>query len=206
MDFTQTQPGPIANATTSSGSVFFDIDIEDQYGISAETAPPHNIYFTGAYELIGGSAPITAEDRIWLDAGTNSQGGMAIITYGINGGLKSNTTGQTIVSASVDLNTASDGYGIQSEYTSQDTYSYLGTITQTTDYAGSGNTVGIIGTTATKVYESSTPIFNGRMALKVIAKPGTNKAAATDYKKQIFILIPNLAMQEKYFLILYSKD
>lgn len=192
-DFTQTQPGPIANATTSSGSVFFDIDIEDQYGISAETAPPHNIYFTGAYELIGGSAPITAEDRIWLDAGTNSQGGMAIITYGINGGLKSNTTGQTIVSASVDLNTASDGYGIQSEYTSQDTYSYLGTITQTTDYAGSGNTVGIIGTTATKVYESSTPIFNGRMALKVIAKPGTNKAAATDYQETAyFILIPRL--------------
>jgi len=192
-DFTQTQPGPIANATTSSGSVFFDIDIEDQYGISAETAPPHNIYFTGAYELIGGSAPITAEDRIWLDAGTNSQGGMAIITYGINGGLKSNTTGQTIVSASVDLNTASDGYGIQSEYTSQYTYSYLGTITQTTDYAGSGNTVGIIGTTATKVYESSTPIFNGRMALKVIAKPGTNKAAATDYQETAyFILIPRL--------------
>ena len=51
--------------------------------------------------------------------------------------------------------------------------------------------MGIIGTTATKVYESSTPIFNGRMALKVIAKPGTDKTAATDYQEtSYFILIP----------------
>ena len=190
-DFTQTQPGPIANATTSSGSVFFDIDIEDQYGVSAETSSPYNIYFTGAYELIGGSAPITAEDRIWLDAGTNSQGGLAIITYGINGGLKSNTTGQTIVSATADLNTASEGFGIQSEYINQDSYPYLGTVSATTDYSGTGNSVGIIGTTPTKVYESSTPIFNGRMALKLIAKPGTDKTASTDYQETTyFILIP----------------
>jgi len=190
-DLTQTQPGPIANATTSSGSVFFDIDIEDQYGVSAETNSPYNIYFSGAYELIGGSAPVTAEDRIWLDAGTNSQGGLAIITYGVNGGLKSNTTGQTIVSATADLNTTSDGFGIQSEYINQDSYPYLGSISATTAYSGSGNSVGIIGTTATKVYESSTPIFNGRMALKVIAKPGTDKTAATDYQEtSYFILIP----------------
>lgn len=190
-DFTQTEVGPIASATTSAGSVFFDIDIEDQNGVSAETAPPHSISFTGAYELIGGSAAITAEDRVWLDAGTNSQGGFAVVVRGVNGGLKSNTTGQTIVSATADLNVTSDGFGIQSEYINQDSYSYLGTISATSDYSGSGNNVGIIGTTSTKVYEASTPVFNGRMALKVIAKPGTDKTAATDYQETIyFILIP----------------
>lgn len=190
-DFTQTEPGPIVNATTSAGSVFFDIDIANQNGITDETAPPHNIYFTGAYELIGGSAPITAEKRIWMDAGTNSQGGFALLTRGVNGGLKSNTTGQTITSATANLNITSDGFGIQSEYINQDSYTYLGTISAMSNYSGTGNSVGIIGTTTTKVYEASTPIFNGRMALKVIAKPGTDKTPASDYQETIyFLLIP----------------
>ena len=190
-DFTQTEEGPVANATTSAGSIFFDLDIEDETGITAETAPPYTISFTGAYELIGGSAAITAENRIWIDGGTNSQGGFAIIVRGVNGGLRSNTTGQTIVSSTVDLNTVPEGFGIQSEYINYDTYPYLGSITATTAYSGTGNSVGIVGTTATKVYESDAPVFNGRMALKVIAKPGTNKTAATDYQETIyFVLIP----------------
>ena len=190
-DFTQTQEGPFATATTSAGSVFFDLDIEDETGITAETSSPYTISFTGAYELIGGSAPTTAQDRIWIDGSTNSEGGFAIIVRGVNGGLKSNTTSQTIVSATADLNTADDGFGIQSEYIDYDTYPYLGSITATTDYSGTGNYVGIVGTTATKVYESESPVFNGRMALKVIAKPGMDKTAATDYQETMyFVLIP----------------
>jgi len=190
-DFTQTQEGPFATATTSAGSVFFDLDIEDETGITAETSSPYTISFTGAYELIGGSAPTTAQDRIWIDGSTNSEGGFAIIVRGVNGGLRSNTTGQTIVSATADLNTASDGFGIQSEYIDYDTYPYVGSITATTDYSGTGNYVGIVGTTATKVYESESPVFNGRMALKVIAKPGMDKTAATDYQETMyFVLIP----------------
>lgn len=190
-DFTQTTLGPISSSTTSSGSLFFDIDIEKQNGISAENNPPYVISFIGAYELIGGSAPITAENRIWLDAGTNSQGGFAIVTRGLNGGLKSNTTGQTITSATTDLNSATHGFGLQSEYINQDTYPHLGSITTTPDYSGSGNNVGIVGTIASKVYESDRPVFNGRMGLKVIAKPGSNIPAGTDYQETVFfILIP----------------
>ncbi len=190
-DFTQTQPGPIANATTSGGSIFFDIDIEDETGVSAETVSPYQISFTGDYKLVGGSAPTTAEDRVWLDASTNSGGGFALIVRGVNGGLKSDTTGQTIVSATANLDVSSDGFGLQSEYIDQDTYPYLGSISATTDYSGSGNYVGIIGITASKVYESSTPVFNGRMALKVIARPGIDKTAATDYQESVyFVLIP----------------
>ena len=190
-DFTQSEPGPAASSTTSSGAVFFDIDIEDSNGISAETNPPYGISFTGAYSLISGSTPTTAEDRIWIDATTNSQGGFAILTKGLNGGLQSNTTGQTIVSATADLNTTSEGFGIQSEYINQDTYPYLGTISAMSDYSGTGNYVGIVGTSASKVYDADKPIFNGRMSLKVIAKPGTNKTAATDYQESIyFILVP----------------
>ena len=190
-DFTQSEPGPVASATTSSGAVSFDIDIEDSNGISVETNPPYGISFTGAYSLIPGSTPTTAEDRIWIDATTNSQGGFAILTRGLNGGLKSNTTGQIILSATANLNTTSDGFGIQSEYINQDSYPSLGTISAMSDYSGTGNYVGIVGTSASKVYEANKPIFNGRMALKVIAKPGTNKTAATDYQESIyFVLVP----------------
>ena len=132
-----------------------------------------------------------AEDRVWLDASTNSEGGFALIVRGENGGLSSPTTSQTIVSATANLDTSSDGFGLQSEYTNQDSYSYLSTVSTMSDYSGTGNNVGIVGTTATKVYESSGPIFNGRMALKVIAKPGTDKSAATDYQESIyFVLVP----------------
>jgi len=190
-DFTQTEAGPGTNATTSGGSMSFDIDIDDQTGVSTETSSPYTISFTGDYELIGGSAPITAGDRIWLDASTNSEAGFALIVRGENGGLKSDTTSQTIISATANLDTSDDGFGIQSEYIDQDTYPYLGSISVTTDYSSSGNNVGIVGTTETKVYESSTPVFNGRMALKLIARPGIDKTAATDYQETIcFVLIP----------------
>ena len=86
-DFTQSEAGPVASATTSSGSVFFDIDIEDSNGISAETNPPYAISLQ-EHNLIPGSTPTTAEDRIWMDVRTNSQGGFAILTRGLNGGLK----------------------------------------------------------------------------------------------------------------------
>lgn len=188
-DFTQSEPGPIASATTSAGSVFFDIDIEDENGVSAETSPPYTISFTGAYELISGSAATTAEDRIWLDGATNSQGGFALIARGLNGGLKSITTNQTIVSATANLDTSSDGFGLQSEYTNQDTYTYLSTISTMSDYSGTGNSVGIVSTSDTKIYDSDGPIYNGRMALKVIAKPGTDKTPATDYSETITLLL-----------------
>ncbi|KKP43239.1 MAG: hypothetical protein UR34_C0001G0040 [candidate division WS6 bacterium GW2011_GWC1_33_20] len=190
-DFTQTEPGPIVSVTTSAGSVFFDIDIAGPSGTTAESASPYSISFTGAYQLISGAPAVTAGDRIWLDASTNSEGGFAIVVRGLNGGLYSNTTGQTIVSSTADLDTASDGFGIQNAYISQDTYSYLGTISAMTDYTGTANSVGIVGTTATKVYESDSPVFNGRMGLNVIAKPGMNKTAASDYQESIyFVFIP----------------
>ncbi|NLZ24253.1 hypothetical protein GX888_00685 [Candidatus Dojkabacteria bacterium] len=188
-DFTQTDPGPIATTTTSGGSVFFDIDIADENGINAETSPPHNIYFTGAYALIGGSAPTTAEDRIWLDGSSNSRGGFAILVRGVNGGLKSPTTGQTVLSANANLDTSPDGFGLQNEYIAQGSYSYLGTLSATSNYSSSGNSVGIVGTTDTKVYDASGPLFDGRMALKVIAKPGTDKSAGTDYQETVYLLL-----------------
>ncbi len=187
--FTQTEPGPVRSTTTGIPEVFFDIDIADESGYTAESSPPHSIQFTGAYELIGGSAAITAQNRIWLDGNTNSSGGYAIIMNGTNGGLYSPTTLQTITSATADLNGVSSGFGLQSEYIDYSTDGpTLGFISSTTDYSGTGNEVGIISTTANKIYDADGPIIDGRMALKVIAKPGTSYTAATDYSETIFLI------------------
>lgn len=191
-DFTESEFSPVADATTGAGSVFFDIDIAPNTGYTTDSSSPYNISFTSGEELIGGAAAITAGNRIWLDAQSNSEGGFAIVVKGINGGLKSPTTSQTITSANANLDAVLSGFGLQSEYIDyDDSNPLLGSISATSDYSGSINTVGIISTTANKVYDANGPIAQGRMALKVVAKPGTDKTAATDYQEDImFIFVP----------------
>lgn len=188
-DFTQTDTGPTANATTAVGSVLFDIDIAVDTGYTTETSAPYSISFTGAYELIGGSAAITAENRIWMDAETNSEGGFAIIMNGQYGGMYSPTTTQTLTSANANLDSVTSGFGLQSEYVDYDDSSPLfGDITPTANYSGTINTVGIISTTPYKIYDGDGPIIGGRMAMKVIARPGTTYQPATDYSETITLI------------------
>jgi hypothetical protein len=190
--FTESELSPVASTTTGAGAIYFDIDIASSTGYTADSNSPYNISFTGGNELIGGSAAITATNRIWLDATTNSEGGFAIVVMGKNGGLKSATTTQTITSATANLDSVLSGFGLQSEYIDyDDSNSLLGAITATTDYSGTINSVGAIATTANKIYDADGPIVAGRMSLKVIAKPGTDKTPATDYQEEIiFVFIP----------------
>jgi hypothetical protein len=185
-DFTQTDPGPSSSVTTATGAVFFDIDIAGQGQTTAESAAPYSISFTGLYELIGGSAAITAGDRIWMDAESNSQGGFAIIMNGINGGLYSDTTTQLLASATADLDQVASGFGLQSEYVDSDPY--LSSITVESNYGGTYNSVGEISTTPNRIYQADGPVNNGRMGIKVIAKPGTTYTPASDYQETIYLI------------------
>lgn len=185
-DFTETDAGPSSNATTASGFVFFDIDIAGQGQTTAESTQPYSISFTGTDELIGGSAAITNTNRIWMDAESNTEGGFAIIMNGINGGLYSSTTTQLLASATANLDQVSSGFGLQSEYV--DSNASFSTITVEMDYAGTINSVGSISTTPQKVYQSDGPVVDGRMALKVIAKPGTSYTPASDYQESISLI------------------
>lgn len=124
-----------------------------------------------------------------MDVQTNSDGGFAIVMNGVNGGLRSPTTTQTITSANANLDQVASGFGLQSEYIDYDSSSSLfGTISATADYSGTINTVGKITTSANKVYDGDGPIVDGRMALKVIAKPGITYTPATDYQETIYLI------------------
>ena len=191
-DFTQSDFSSSQNATTTAGSITFDIDIATSSGITTESSPPYSIAFTGAYELIGGSSAITAPNLIWLDIESNSTGGVAILQHGKNGGLTSATTTQTITSATANLDTTDDGFGLQNFYIDYDDSSpYYGDLTATTNYSGSTNSVGIVNTTNSKIYDGDGPIVSGRTGIKILAKPGTDKTSATDYTENIyFVIVP----------------
>ncbi len=194
-DFTESTPGPIVSATTANATIEFDIDITDIAETDPETAPPYTIAFTGTYTLFAGGTLQIPGDLIWLDVESNAEGGIAIIQNGLYGGLDSSTETYTITSATADLETTPDGFGIQNyDYSGTETYqedysgsggSDLGSITVASDYNNSGQTVGIVSTNAISVYSSSGPIDLGRTALFLKARASTSVPPANDYTETI---------------------
>jgi len=190
-DLTQSDYSKISSTTTGIGTIFFDIDIASSTGIATETSSPYTVAFSGTNNLIGGAAASTAPNLVWLDIDSNSSGGVAVVEFGKNGGLQSPTTSQTIASANADLDTTSEGFGLQSFYVNNDTSGFLGNLSAVTNYDGTLNNVGAVTTTANKIYDGDGPIKNGRVGVYLIAKAGTNKTPATDYSEEIyFVLVP----------------
>ncbi len=190
-DFTQTEEGPPASATTGGASSSFDIDIVDNLGYTVETDPPFNITFTGDNILLAGAGTVIADNLVWMDAETNGSGGFAIVQRGQNGGLYSSTLSAQINSVNGNLDALSEGFGLQNYYIDYATGTGLGTITAETNYSGSASNVGIVDTDWNKVYDSNGPTVSGRMALYVMARAASDKQGATDYEESItFILVP----------------
>ena len=190
-DFTQSDYSKAASTTTGNGSLSFDIDIAPSNGTTAETTSPYTISFSNSDDLMAGAAATTASNLIWLDIGSNSSGGVAVIQFGKNGGLYSPTTSQTIASANANLDTVTEGFGLQDFYLYNDSSTFLGNLSTTSSYSGSLNTVGAVSTTANKIFDGDGPIQGGRAGLYLIARAGTDKNPATDYSENIyFILVP----------------
>lgn len=191
-NFTQSDYSAISSATTSIGFVEFDIDIATSSGYTVESSPPYSVSFSGEDRLIAGAGAVTAPNLVWFDLLSNAEGGVAIINQGENGGLYSSTTTETITSSNLDLDgTLAEGFGLQNYYIDYASSTYLGTITATTNYSGSGNVVGEVLTDARKVYDASGPINDGRMGLYLKARAAENRASATDYSEFItFVSVP----------------
>lgn len=198
-DFTESEPGPIATASTAPALVSFDIDITDQAESTPETASPYTISFTGSNQLVAGGAQVTATNLIWLDLDTNGVGGAAIVKKGIYGGLYSTGGSYTITSANADLATAPEGFGLQN-------YDYSGTGTYQEDYSGSGGSdlgsisveapynsggynVGIVGSTFSKIYDGLGPIDQGRVAAFVRARASGAAPGQSDYTETVTFVV-----------------
>jgi hypothetical protein len=191
-DFTQSDYSIVASATTTSAYLFFDIDIATSSGYDTETSPPYTVSFSGADELVPGASAVTASSLIWLDVDSSSSEGMAVIQSGENGGLYSATTTETISSTNLDLDgSGAEGFGLQSYYIDYESSTYLGEITATTNYAGSGNTVGEVSTDAKMIYNGDGPINTGRMGIYLKARVASTTTPASDYSESIsLVLVP----------------
>jgi len=183
-DFTESEPGPDANSATTTPQVTFDIDIAGTGGSSSETGAPYSIDMG---TLRYGSVT-SATDLIWMDFGTNLNGGGKIFVRDSNAGLYSSSKSYTLSSADANLDSTS-GYGLQ-EYSSSETY--LGPMTVESSFGNGGNTVGGISDNAYSepIYNTnSDPVYEGRISLYVKARPAEDTPTSSDYADYIIMTV-----------------
>lgn len=175
-NYTESDPGPTANATTGLPSITFDIDIADTTGFSAESAPPYAV----SLGSIVSTASTTATNLIWMDIGTNVAAGVNVFAKSANSGLRSPSKSYTLASGNLNLD-ATSGYGLQKFTIAQ---TYLGPLTATSNFNNAGNIVGGVNNTGNgpNVFTtSSQPIYQGRGALYVKARSASTSPSANDY-------------------------
>ena len=176
--FTETEYGPTASAATVAPNVTLDIDVS---ATNSDTSPPYATSFPG---LLPATVADAAE-KIWIDLDTNADSGAMVYVQSANAGLKSNTTGYTIVSATADLSSASTGYGVQGSTATQTSG---GPLTITAPYNVSGQNVGFIDTALRQVFASTAPVTAGRGSFILKAKSAANTPAGYDYTDTLTIV------------------
>jgi len=167
--FTETGYGPISSAATVAGS-----------SITFTLSPPSlDFGALPAGSIVDSPSNITTT----LDTSA-SQGGNVYIT-GENGGLKSSSASHTIASASVDLTSASEGFGARNVSITQTSG---GPFTVVNPYDVAGTNVGIVDSTIRVIYSSGAAIAGGSATTILKAKASDTTPAATDYTEIITII------------------
>jgi hypothetical protein len=178
-EFTETQLGPQASATTSNPTLDFDIDVSSS---DTETTAPYAVNFGS---LSAGSVN-TSSVKVWVDIATNGEAGGYVYISGANGGLKSDSSNYTITAVSGNLASLSEGFGAQN---STDSESSGGPLAAQSPFNGGSENVGIIDTTIRELYSTSgAPITGGRGSFVLKVKPAGNTPAGTDYTDTLTII------------------
>lgn len=177
--YTESAWGPVATAATVGSRLSFDIDVSPS---DSETSAP---YAVNMGTLAAGSVN-TASDKVWIDLDTNGESGGYVYVYDQYNGLRSAVTSYTITSASSDLSSVSEGFGIQSASVAQ---SAGGPLSAQSPYNGAGNNVGIVDTSIRTIYTSSNlPITAGRASFYIKAKPKNITPASSDYTDTLTLI------------------
>jgi hypothetical protein len=173
--YTESAYGPVASAATQPVTLSFDIDIGS--AANASTDAPYAIDF-GVLTI---GSVTTASDKIWVDLSTNAEYGGYIYVYGTNNGLRSSNTNYTITSATANLTSAEDGYGLQAANSSG--------LSPATPYDGTLDSVGIVSTTIREILNSAnSPVTNGRGSITIKAKTTTTTPASNDYTDTLTLI------------------
>jgi len=165
-DFTESPYGPVASAATSNSTLSFDIDVASS---DTETSAPYTI----ALGALSAGAVTTATDRIWVDLATNAENGGFVYVYDVYAGLKSTNVNYTITSATANLSSVSEGYGLRVASASN--------FSSVSPYDGASENVGVVDSTIRSIFSSGSPISGGRGSVYVKAKSASSTPAANDY-------------------------
>jgi hypothetical protein len=171
--FTQSEWGPSASATTAVPSLTLDLNI------APDTVTNTNV----PYLLNFGSAPAnvvtTATDYIVLNVSTNAVSGLTTSVKGLNGQLQSGSNNIPAVNTDLDTLSVTSGWGIRNESTtnSQLYSSYLGSVTisnSPNDFtdAGAANKVGAPSSSYVTLFTSNLlPLHTGKTGFESKIKP-----------------------------------
>jgi hypothetical protein len=171
-NFTETEYGPSASAATVAPTISFDIDVS---AADTETAPP---YATSFGSLLPGTVTNTPE-KVWIDIATNANSGAFVYVASTSGGLFSSHASFTLASATADLSAVGSGYGAQGTSATQ---SSGGPLSTSAPFNVSAQNVGLLSTTAQRIFTSSAPITGGRGSFQLKAKAAAQTPSANDYK------------------------
>lgn len=167
-NYTQSQFGAVASASTVSPSITFSIATD------SETNPP----YTASFGNLLPATVATADNKIWAYVTTNANSGVYVYVRSANAGLYSSHTNTTISSATTDLGSASTGYGAQGVAATQTSG---GPLSISSPYNVSSNNVGILDTNTRVMFSSPAPITSGSGDFKLMAKAASNTPSSADY-------------------------
>lgn len=171
-NFTETEYGPSATASTVAPSITFDIDVA---AADTETNPPFIASFGGLLP-----ATVTAADsKVWVDIETNADSGVRVYISSTYSGLRSDAVNFTISSVTADLASASTGYGAQGSSTAQTSG---GPLAISSPYNLTGQNVGALSSALRQVFSSPAPIVGGRGSVLLLAKAASSTPASNDYQ------------------------
>lgn len=183
-DLTESSPSPTSTSSTTEPTLSFDIDIANSSQSTTETTPPHKINMFLIPDTV-----VTADDTIWQDISSNITNGIDITVQGQYGGLYNSNSNHTITSQTVDLNTVSEGFGLQKSSTTQSYDSTAGTgalaeISTVSDYNTVGTNVGKVETSTNNIFYTNGPLYNGKTDTLIKAR-ATNTTPQGTYTETI---------------------
>lgn len=171
--FTESPYGPSSNAATIGQTISFCLYSNANCGAGGTT------------EAFGGLTPSSVTNsptNIGIDFATNADAGGKIYVYALNGGLTSARASFTLTSATADLSAVASGFGAQVASVGQTSGGPLAAVSP---YNGSSNNVGAIGTTASYLLNSLSPIVGGTSAVQLKVKTSGTTPSANDYSETL---------------------
>jgi hypothetical protein len=174
--FVESGYGPITAQATAPATISFGLSIV------GPAAPPNTVVIP---ILDTSTLPKTSSQTINTTLTTNGASGGDVYIKGLNGGLKSGSTGYKIAALSTNLGTAPEGFGAQNNSVSQtsgSTYSVVAPYNVSGCVAGTCP-VGIIDATNRSLYTATGPVTGGVGVLALLAKAASTDIAASDYQE-----------------------